>query len=117
MKIKFHLVFQKYFRIHVKIILFFLYSKCLSCTYSFLKLNLLCAFFLSFHSLIVSLALRDLYNSMDKKPGGAIPPMIFIQVLHMAYPQFAEKSEHGGFAQQVKYLCTDIEEEILARNI
>lgn len=37
---------------------------------------------------------------MDKA-GAAIPPMIFIQVLHMAYPQFAEKSEHGGFAQQV----------------
>lgn len=46
-------------------------------------------------------ALRDLYNSMDKS-GAAIPPMIFIQVLHMAYPQFAEKSEHGGFAQQVR---------------
>lgn len=38
---------------------------------------------------------------MDKS-GAAIPPMIFIQVLHMAYPQFAEKSEHGGFAQQVR---------------
>jgi hypothetical protein len=38
---------------------------------------------------------------MDKT-GAAIPPIIFLQVLHMAYPQFAEKSEHGGgFAQQV----------------
>lgn len=39
---------------------------------------------------------------MDKT-GAAIPPIIFLQVLHMAYPQFAEKSEHGGFAQQVKF--------------
>nr|XP_022315941.1 ubiquitin carboxyl-terminal hydrolase 14-like [Crassostrea virginica] len=53
----------------------------------------------------ITAALRDLYNSMDKKPGGAIPPMIFIQVLHMAYPQFAEKSEHGGFAQQDANEC------------
>lgn len=52
----------------------------------------------------ITAALRDLYNSMDKA-GAAIPPMIFIQVLHMAYPQFAEKSEHGGFAQQDANEC------------
>lgn len=52
----------------------------------------------------ITAALRDLYNSMDKS-GAAIPPMIFIQVLHMAYPQFAEKSEHGGFAQQDANEC------------
>lgn len=52
----------------------------------------------------ITAALRDLYSSMDKA-GAAIPPMIFIQVLHMAYPQFAEKSEHGGFAQQDANEC------------
>ncbi|XP_048762249.1 ubiquitin carboxyl-terminal hydrolase 14-like [Ostrea edulis] len=52
----------------------------------------------------ITAALRDLYNSMDKT-GAAIPPIIFLQVLHMAYPQFAEKSEHGGFAQQDANEC------------
>ncbi|XP_062583237.1 ubiquitin carboxyl-terminal hydrolase 14-like [Saccostrea cucullata] len=52
----------------------------------------------------ITAALRDLYSSMDKT-GAAIPPIIFLQVLHMAYPQFAEKSEHGGFAQQDANEC------------
>lgn len=47
----------------------------------------------------ITAALRDLYSSMDK--GNSIPPIILLQVLHMAFPRFAEKSEHGGFAQQV----------------
>lgn len=44
--------------------------------------------------------MKELFLSMDKS-GTAIPPIIMLQVLHMAYPQFAEKSEHGGYAQQV----------------
>lgn len=46
-------------------------------------------------------ALRDLYVSMEKS-GTAIPPIIFLQVLHLAYPQFAEKGEQGVYQQQVK---------------
>lgn len=47
----------------------------------------------------ITAALRDLYASMDK--GSTVPPIVLLQVLHMAFPRFAEKSEHGGFTQQV----------------
>ncbi|KAK3089862.1 hypothetical protein FSP39_007168 [Pinctada imbricata] len=52
----------------------------------------------------ITAALRDLYGSMDKT-GAAFPPIIFLQVLHMVYPQFAEKGEHGGYAQQDANEC------------
>ena len=45
-------------------------------------------------------ALRDLNVSMDRS-ATAIPPIIFLQVLHMAFPRFAEKGEGGGYVQQV----------------
>nr|QBH73746.1 hypothetical protein [Orthoderella ornata] len=51
----------------------------------------------------ITAALRDLYDSMDK--GASIPPIILLQVLHMAFPRFAEKSEHGGFTQQDANEC------------
>ena len=51
--------------------------------------------------------MRDLFINMDKS-GTAIPPIIMLQVLHMAYPQFAEKGEHGGYTQQVIHQCQDI---------
>lgn len=47
----------------------------------------------------ITAALRDLYASMDK--GNTVPPIVLLQVLHMAFPRFAEKNEHGGFSQQV----------------
>lgn len=40
---------------------------------------------------------------MDK--GSTVPPIALLQVLHMAFPRFAEKSEHGGFAQQDANEC------------
>ncbi len=43
-------------------------------------------------------ALRDLYRTMDK--GKNFPPIVMLQVLHMAFPRFAEKSEQGGGFQQ-----------------
>lgn len=46
----------------------------------------------------ITAALRDLYATMDK--GETVPPIVLLQVLHMAFPRFAEKNEHGGFAQQ-----------------
>lgn len=52
----------------------------------------------------ITAGLRDLFSSMDKS-GQAMPPIVFLQVLHMAYPQFAEKSEHGGFQQQDANEC------------
>lgn len=45
-------------------------------------------------------ALRDLYTAMNDT-SAAIPPIIFLQVLHMAFPRFAEKGEGGGYVQQV----------------
>ncbi|XP_019879627.1 ubiquitin carboxyl-terminal hydrolase 14 [Aethina tumida] len=46
----------------------------------------------------ITAALRDLYTNMDK--GNTIPPIVLLQVLHMAFPIFAEKNEQGSFAQQ-----------------
>lgn len=51
----------------------------------------------------ITAALRDLYDVMDK--GASIPPIILLQVLHLAFPRFAEKSEHGGFTQQDANEC------------
>lgn len=48
-------------------------------------------------------ALRDLYSNMDK--GKTVPPILFLEVLHMAFPRFAEKNEHGGYAQQDANEC------------
>lgn len=49
----------------------------------------------------ITAALRDLYSAMDRGSGTSIPPFILLQVLHSAFPRFAEKSSHGGFQQQV----------------
>ncbi|CAG9766276.1 unnamed protein product [Ceutorhynchus assimilis] len=46
----------------------------------------------------ITAALRDLYATMDK--GHTVPPIVLLQVLHMAFPRFAEKNTNGGFAQQ-----------------
>ncbi|MGH0151935.1 UNVERIFIED_CONTAM: hypothetical protein FKN15_055145 [Acipenser sinensis] len=47
----------------------------------------------------ITAALRDLYDSMDKT-SSSIPPIILLQFLHMAFPQFAEKGEQGQYLQQ-----------------
>lgn len=38
---------------------------------------------------------------MDKT-SSSIPPIILLQFLHMAFPQFAEKGDQGQYLQQVK---------------
>ena len=46
-------------------------------------------------------AIRDLFENMDMT-ANSIPPIVMLQVLHMCYPQFAEKAEGGqGYQQQV----------------
>uniref|UniRef100_A0A8B9KPL7 ubiquitinyl hydrolase 1 n=1 Tax=Astyanax mexicanus TaxID=7994 RepID=A0A8B9KPL7_ASTMX len=50
------------------------------------------------------LTLRDLYESMDKT-SSSIPPIILLQFLHMAFPQFAEKGEQGQYLQQDANEC------------
>ena len=49
----------------------------------------------------VSSALRDLYETMDKT-SSSLPPIILLQFLHMAFPQFAEKGDQGQYLQQVR---------------
>ncbi|XP_074036611.1 ubiquitin specific protease 14 [Leptinotarsa decemlineata] len=51
----------------------------------------------------ITAALRDLYNNMDK--GNTVPPIVLLQVMHMAFPRFAEKNEHGAFSQQDANEC------------
>ena len=48
-------------------------------------------------------ALRDLYSTMDK--GTTVPPIMVMQVLHMAMPRFAERGENGGYQQQDANEC------------
>ena len=50
--------------------------------------------------LFMDAALRDLVMSMDRS-SASIPPIIFLQVLHLAFPRFAEKGEGGVWMQQV----------------
>ncbi|CAL1538000.1 unnamed protein product [Lymnaea stagnalis] len=52
----------------------------------------------------ITAALRDLYVSMDRT-SAPLPPIIFLQVLHMVYPRFAEKGENGSFQQQDANEC------------
>lgn len=73
------------------ILLFFLnFLPCLNCFSTSQSIHLL---FLQ--------ALRDLFDSMDKT-SSSIPPIILLQFLHMAFPQFAEKGDQGQYLQQVK---------------
>lgn len=51
----------------------------------------------------ITAALRDLYKTMDR--GANVPPIIMLQVLHNAFPAFAERGEQGGFQQQDANEC------------
>ena len=53
---------------------------------------------------VVCLAVRDLYSNMDHT-GEAFSPFLMLNVLHMCYPQFAEKDDHGHLSQQVRVTC------------
>lgn len=54
-------------------------------------------------ALSITAALRDLYEAMDK--GASLPPIVLVQMMHLAFPRFAEKSESGGFQQQDANEC------------
>lgn len=56
---------------------------------------------------VVPSALRDLYETMDKT-SSSLPPIILLQFLHMAFPQFAEKGDQGQYLQQVRELFTQV---------
>jgi len=51
----------------------------------------------------VTSALRDLYSSMESVV--SVPPIIMLNVLHTAFPRFAERGEQGGFQQQDANEC------------
>jgi len=48
-------------------------------------------------------AMRDLYKAMER--GQNIPPLVLLQVLHNAFPRFAERGEQGGYQQQDANEC------------
>ncbi|GFV97051.1 ubiquitin carboxyl-terminal hydrolase 14 [Trichonephila clavipes] len=52
----------------------------------------------------ITAGLRDLYAAMDVC-GADYQPIILLQVLHMAFPRFAEKNDHGTFMQQDANEC------------
>ncbi|KAI0214284.1 Ubiquitin carboxyl-terminal hydrolase 14 [Lamellibrachia satsuma] len=52
----------------------------------------------------ITCAIRDLYGMMDKT-ASSIPPIIMLNVLHLAFPQFAEKNDNGEFSQQDANEC------------
>ncbi|KAH6921443.1 hypothetical protein HPB50_000591 [Hyalomma asiaticum] len=52
----------------------------------------------------VTAALRDLQGLMERS--AVVPPIVLLQVLHTAFPRFAEKAEQGGFAQQAMHYIT-----------
>jgi ubiquitin carboxyl-terminal hydrolase 14 len=53
----------------------------------------------------ITIALRDMYKTLDKASDEGFPPFMFLQVLHSVFPQFAEKGEGGVFQQQDANEC------------
>lgn len=49
-------------------------------------------------------AMRDLFIQLDQKSEG-FPPFMLLQNLHVAFPQFAERTEQGVFQQQDANEC------------
>ncbi|KAJ1153873.1 hypothetical protein NDU88_006631 [Pleurodeles waltl] len=52
----------------------------------------------------ITTALRDLSASKDKT-STSIPPIVLLQFLHVAFPQFAERGEQGHYLQQDANEC------------
>ncbi|XP_023241680.1 ubiquitin carboxyl-terminal hydrolase 14-like [Centruroides sculpturatus] len=62
----------------------------------------------------ITAVMRDLYELMERS-GATLSPLILIQVVHAAFPRFAERSEQGGWMQQNlckgSLKCTESEDE------
>jgi len=54
-------------------------------------------------SFVSRVGIRDLFRSMENS-SSPVPPFMMLNVLHMCFPRFAEKSEQGVFQQQVRSL-------------
>lgn len=53
------------------------------------------------HNMVVTI--RDTYAQMEKN--SVVMPMSLLDMLHIMFPQFAEKNEHGNFIQQDAHEC------------
>lgn len=51
----------------------------------------------------LTVSMRDLYKAMER--GQNFPPLVLLQVLHNAFPRFAERGEQGGYQQQDANEC------------
>jgi ubiquitin carboxyl-terminal hydrolase 14 len=51
----------------------------------------------------LTVAIRDVMHMMEKE--AVVTPILLVQVLHLMFPRFAEKSEQGGFVQQDANEC------------
>lgn len=49
----------------------------------------------------ITAATRALFEQMDQP--NAVTPIILLQTLHSAFPQFAQTGEKGAYKQQVKF--------------
>uniref|UniRef100_UPI00358E510C ubiquitin carboxyl-terminal hydrolase 14 isoform X1 n=2 Tax=Myxine glutinosa TaxID=7769 RepID=UPI00358E510C len=52
----------------------------------------------------ITAGMRDLYSAMERT-SACIPPVVLLQLLHMAFPQFSEKNEQGQYMQQDANEC------------
>ncbi|XP_071807756.1 ubiquitin carboxyl-terminal hydrolase 14-like [Asterias amurensis] len=52
----------------------------------------------------ITAAMRNLFDNMDKAADGVLP-IYLLQLLHIAFPQFAEKAENGAPQQQDANEC------------
>jgi len=52
----------------------------------------------------ITAAMRDLFNLLSNT-NQSIPPMVFLQALRTAYPQFSQKNSNGTFMQQDAEEC------------
>ncbi|XP_014667665.1 PREDICTED: ubiquitin carboxyl-terminal hydrolase 14-like [Priapulus caudatus] len=52
----------------------------------------------------ITASLKDLFDTLEKTSQD-LPPIVLLHFMHLAFPRFAEKSEHGGFQQQDANEC------------
>lgn len=51
----------------------------------------------------ITAAMRSVFNQMDS--GNSVTPVLLLQTLHMAFPQFAQTGENGAYRQQDANEC------------
>lgn len=51
----------------------------------------------------ITAAMRSVFDQMDS--GNTVTPVLLLQTLHMAFPQFAQTGENGAYRQQDANEC------------